>query len=359
MSIAVTKANQLVENINTAVLVFDKDLRLTRINTAGENLLSVSQRMVVGHSAADILPASPRFAESLAMTLKERQPYTQWGLDLNLNNEKSITVGCILTPLLQDDENCNEIIVELIDYNSFTRVMREENTSFMHDATRKSLSGLAHEIKNPLGGLRGAAQLLERELNGSELTEYTQIIINEADRLRNLVDRMLAPNGSQQLSRVNIHEILEYIHDLVQAEAESKINITRDYDPSLPDTEADREQLIQAFLNVVQNAVQAIGKNGHIILRTRAKRRCTILQQQYKLVAVIEIIDDGPGIPPEIEREIFYPLITGRPEGTGLGLSITQSLIQRHGGSIDYQRADNKTVFRILIPLSKTDEREK
>lgn len=356
MSTAVTKANQLVENINTAVLVFDKDLRLTRINTAGENLLSVSNRMVVGHSAAEILPGSPRFAETLEMTLKDKHPYTEWGVDLNLNNEKSITVGCILTPLLQDDEKCNEIIVELIDYNSFTRVMREENISAMHDVTRKSLSGLAHEIKNPLGGLRGAAQLLERELNGSELTEYTQIIINEADRLRNLVDRILAPNRRLYLSKVNIHEILEYIHDLIQAEASSKINIIKDYDPSLPDMEADREQLIQAFLNVVQNAVQAIGENGQIILSTRVKRRCTILQQQYKLAVLIEIVDDGPGIPPEIEKEIFYPLITGRPEGTGLGLSITQSLIQRHRGSISYQRIDNKTIFQILIPLSKIYE---
>lgn len=350
------KANHLVENINTAVLVFDKDLRLVQINTAGENLLSVSNRMVMGHSAAEILPGSPRFAESLELTLKEKHPYTEWGVDLNLNNEKSITVGCILTPLLQDDETCNEIIVELIDYDSFTRVMREENTSAMHDATRKSLSGLAHEIKNPLGGLRGAAQLLERELNGSELTEYTQIIINEADRLRNLVDRMLAPNGKMHLFKVNIHELLEYVHDLVQAEAKSRIKVIKDYDPSLPDVEADREQLIQAFLNVMQNAAQAIGEDGAIILRTRIKRRCTILQQQYKLVALIEIVDDGPGIPPEIEKEVFYPLITGRPEGTGLGLSITQSLIQRHGGSISYQRVDNKTVFQILIPLSKTDE---
>ena len=350
------KENHLVENINTAVLVFDKDLRLTQINTAGENLLSVSNRMVVGHRAEEILPGSPRFAESLALTLKEKHPYTEWGVDLNLNNEKSITVGCILTPMLQDDESCNEIIVELIDYDSFTRVMREESTSVMHDATRKSLSGLAHEIKNPLGGLRGAAQLLERELNGSELTEYTQIIINEADRLRNLVDRMLSPNGKMELTDVNLHEILEYIHHLVEAEAKSRINITKDYDPSLPMIKADREQLIQAFLNVVQNAIQAIGEDGHIWIRTRVKRRCTIRQQQYKLAALIEIADDGPGIPPEIENELFYPLITGRPEGTGLGLSITQSLIRRHGGSISYQRVNNKTIFNILIPLSKTDE---
>jgi len=254
-----------------------------------------------------------------------------------------------------EDDQCRELIVELIDSHSFARVMREESVSAVHDAASKSLRGMAHEIKNPLGGLRGAAQLLERELADEDLKEYTRIIISEADRLRNLVDRMLGPNGQPDMAPVNIHEILEYVQDLIRAEMDNGPDITRDYDPSLPSAVGDREQLIQAFLNVVRNAVEAVRdrEDGHIWIRTRIKRKCTIRQTHYPLVALIEVADNGPGIPAEIDSEIFYPLITGRAEGTGLGLSIAQSMLNRHGGSIDHERSGERTVFRILLPLGR------
>ena len=213
---------------------------------------------------------------------------------------------------------------------------------------------MAHEIKNPLGGLRGAAQLLERELDGSELREYTQIIINEADRLRSLVDRMLVPNGKRSLSRVNVHEVLEYVQSLVVAEADARLRVDRDYDPSLPALLADRAQLIQAFLNILRNAVQAAGAGGNVMLRTRIKRNCTIRHQHFKLAVQIDVIDDGPGVAPEIERDMFYPLVTTRTDGMGLGLSIAQSLIQAHDGSIEYERIDGKTCFHVLLPLEET-----
>jgi two-component system nitrogen regulation sensor histidine kinase GlnL len=345
----------LIDNINTAVLVFDADLRLQFINAAGENLLSVSSNKVGGQSPEELLPGSMQFAENLQRTLIDKRSYTDWGVELNLNSQRTIIVGCMVTPVMGGD-NCLQLIVELVDADSFTRVMREESVSAIQDAARKSFKGIAHEIKNPLGGLRGAAQLLERELEDEDLIEYTQIIIKEADRLRNLVDRMLVHDSRPQFENINLYEVLEYVIDLTQAEAESSLNISRDYDPSLPAMQADKEQLIQVFHNIVRNAVQAIAANGRIWLRTRIKRRCTIRQQFHKLVAQVEIIDDGPGIPEDIESEVFYPLITGRPEGTGLGLSIAQSLIQLHNGSIAYERVNNMTVFRILLPLSQNDD---
>ena len=345
----------LIENINTAVLVFDDKLRLLSINAAGENLLSVSSNKVLGMRSEGFLPGATRFFESLRRTLHECRPYIEWGVELNLQNQRMITVGCMVTPLLEDDK-CSQIIVELIDSDSFTRVMREESITAVYDTARKSLKGIAHEIKNPLGGLRGAAQLLERELEDNDLKEYTRIIINEADRLRNLVDRMLVHDTRPQLAEVNLHELLEYVADLVQAEAASRLDISRDYDPSLPLLQGDKEQLLQVFINVIRNAMQAIATNGKIWLRTRIKRRCTIHQQFHRLVAQIDIIDDGPGIPVDIETEVFYPLITGRAEGTGLGLSIAQSLLQLHGGSISYEREHDRTVFRILLPLGQKNE---
>lgn len=346
----------MLDNVSTAVLVFGTDLRLRFINAAGEHLLSVSRRMVRGQTAGSILPATEDFTGILKRTIANRHPYTQWGVELALQNDM-ITVGCIVTPILEE-EKCSEVIVELIDAHSFTRVMREESVTALHEAASKSLRGMAHEIKNPLGGLRGAAQLLERELDDRELKEYTRIIISEADRLRNLVDRMLGPDGETRMSRVNIHEILEYVRDLIRAESDEGPAITRDYDPSLPDTVGDREHLIQVFLNIVRNAVEAVRNvdDPQIWIRTRVKRMCTIRQKQYKLVALVEIMDNGAGIPEEIESEIFYPLITGRAEGTGLGLSIAQSLMQKHGGSIDYERCGDRTVFRILLPLSREDD---
>lgn len=345
----------LIENINTAVLVFDDDLRLLSINAAGENLLSVSSNKVVGQRPKDFLAGGEQFFDNLKRTLEESRPYIEWGVELNLQNHRTITVGCMVTPLLED-YHCRQLIVELIDSDSFARVMREESITAVYDTARKSLKGIAHEIKNPLGGLRGAAQLLERELGDNELKEYTRIIIREADRLRNLVDRMLAHDTRPQLTEVNLHELLEYVVDIVQAEAESRLDISRDYDPSLPLLQGDKEQLIQVFINVIRNAMQAIATNGKIVLCTRIKRRFTIRQQFHKLVAQIDIIDDGPGIPFDIENQVFYPLITGRAEGTGLGLSIAQSLLQQHGGSIVYERQHERTIFRILLPLSHKNE---
>jgi len=347
--------SSLIENIRTAVLVFDKRLCLTGINAAAENLLSVSGNKIKGLGPDEILPGSGRFSMNLRRTLVEMRPCTEWGIDLYLPDQKRITVGCMVTPVMEADQ-CEQLIVELVDADSFSRILHEESISAVHDAARKSLRGMAHEIKNPLGGLRGAAQLLEQELDNSDLTEYTRIIISEADRLRNLVDRMLAHDTRLQPANINLHEILEYVIELIEAEAGTQLNINKDYDPSLPLLHADREQLIQVFINIIRNAVQAIPPQGCIRIRTRIRRHCAIRRQFHKMVALIEIMDNGPGVPPEIEREVFYPLVTGRAEGSGLGLSIALSLLRRHGGSISYQRDNDTSVFSILLPLEYPDE---
>lgn len=345
---AATRAAHLLENLHTAVLVFGPDLRLRAINAAGEHLLSASERQIVGQPLADILPDHAALGDVLQRALSARRRYTEWGMELRLNFERSALLDVMVTPATGADGGI-ELIVELVDVESFTRARREEQLAFLHEAARKSLRGVAHEIKNPLGGLRGAAQLLERELDGSSLREYTQIIISEADRLRNLVDRMLVPRGRSEAAELNIHEVLEYVLNVLAAE--SGVMLDRDYDPSLPPLKADREQLIQAFLNIVRNAVQAAGAGGRVLLRTRVKRHCTIRQVQHKLALEVEVIDNGPGVPPEIESEIFFPMVTGRADGVGLGLSIAQALIQAHRGSIEYERDGAETVFRILLPL--------
>ena len=343
-------AMQLIDHLSTAVLLFDRDLRLCSINSAGEHLLSVSQRRVSGQRPDEILPNSPFFAEAIKRSLESGSICIEHGIDLNLQNEQSITVDCMITPII-DGEKYTEVVVELVDSNSFIRVMREANLQAVHDAAKISVRGMAHEVRNPLGGIRGAAQLLERELNNSELTEYTKIIISEADRLRNFIDRMLTPNVHPDITRFNIHEILEYVVGVVVAESDTGLNLTRDYDPSIPDIHADREQIIQAVLNLLRNAVQAIDENGTICLKTRTQRKITIQNKLHKLILRIEIIDNGPGIPPDIESGVFYPMVTGRSEGTGLGLTIAQSLIQSHGGLIEYERKQEKTCFRVLLPL--------
>lgn len=342
----------IFDNLTTAVLVFDAQLRVQTINTAAENLLSTSVRKTHGQTPAELLPLAPQFAEAVARALESDHAFTEWGMELQFVDGKNLVVDCMITPLVDGNESrSSRVIVELVSTHMHSRIVREENLQSLHDTARESMRAVAHEVKNPLGGLRGAAQLLERELDDDGLKEYTRIIISEADRLRNLVDRMLGPNSKPYFESLNIHEVLEYICSLMEAETDGAFTVERVYDPSLPEVNADREKLIQAILNIVRNAWQAAGPQGQVTLQTRPQRLFTIGQKVHKLVFRIEVIDDGPGIPPEIGAGAFYPLITGRADGTGLGLSIAQSLIHEHGGLIEYERRDGKTVFSISIPL--------
>jgi two-component system nitrogen regulation sensor histidine kinase GlnL len=212
---------------------------------------------------------------------------------------------------------------------------------------------LAHEIKNPLGGIRGAAQLLERQLAEAELSEYTDVIISETDRLAGLVDTLLGPGGPPNKQAVNVHELLEYVVRIIEAEDQKKLTIVRDYDPGLPEIKLDQDQMVQAFLNLVRNAAMALDGQGTIILRSRAITNFTIGDVRHRVIATVEIEDDGPGIPPDLQDTIFYPLVTSRPDGTGLGLPAAQELISRHNGLIEFESRPGRTVFSVRIPLDQ------
>ncbi len=356
MGFTLETATRVYDNLATAVLLFDGQLRLTCVNAAGENLLYVSNRQMKGQNPVEILPESHEFAEVLKRTLETHIQFTERGMVLQLPHKEEITVDCCVTPVIEDD-NCVELVVELTDAHSFQRVMDDESLFLLHDVSREAVRGMAHEVRNPLGGIRGAAQLLQSELedksDASELTEYTNIIIQEADRLRNFIDRMLTSDQQLHCVDLNVYEVIEYVCSLFKAEFETYPEFKRDYDPSLPEIKGDREQLIQVFLNVIRNALQATGSEGQICIHTRVIRQFTIRQNIHRLVARIDIMDDGPGIPAKIERNVFYPMITGRPEGTGLGLSIAQSLINLHGGLINYERKDGNTIFSIYLPVSE------
>ena len=335
--------------------MFDADLRLCCINSAGEDLLSLSRMQVSGKCPDDLWPNSPVFNHAIKRALTSGSLCIERGVGLTLGNSRSIKVDCMITPIF-DGGGLHELVIELADANDFTRVLRKENIQTINDAARQSVRGIAHEVKNPLGGIRGAAQLLEQRLKEAELIEYTSLIINEADRLKNFIDRMLAPNTKPEFHPANIHELSEYAIHIIQAEKKGALDIKRDYDPSLPEMQIDRGYLIQVLINLLRNAVQAVEDNGEVTVRTRVLRRVTIQQQLHRIVLNLEVMDNGPGIPPEIENGAFYPMITGRAEGTGLGLPIAQQLIQQHGGIIEYERKDLISYFRVLLPIERINE---
>jgi two-component system nitrogen regulation sensor histidine kinase GlnL len=256
-----------------------------------------------------------------------------------------VPLSCTVTRI---DDFGAALLAELRPIEQQLRIEREARIESEQQSNRELVRNLAHEIKNPLGGLRGSAQLLERELERPELREYTQVIIKEADRLQALMDRMLTPHRAPQLEPLGVHEVLERVRSLVRAEF--GVEIVRDYDPSLPEIAGDREQLIQAVLNIARNAAQAGAKK--VTFRTRALRNITILKQRHRLALELQVIDDGPGVPEEIQDRIFNPLVSGREGGTGLGLSLAQTFVQYHQGVIEFESRPGRTIFRILLPLT-------
>lgn len=341
---------QIFDNLNTAVLAFDMDLRLITINPAGENLLQSGQRSIAGKSISKLLPRGKQIKRVLSRTLERAQPFTARGVHLALGSGREVVVDCSVSPMYEGNRVVG-LLVEMNQIDRLLRLTRDESAFDRHQANRAILKGLAHEIKNPLGGLRGAAQLLGAELETPELKEYTRIIIHEADRLRTLVDRMMGPTKPLKQETVNIHEVYEYVRKLLLAENPMGLTIKPDYDPSLPVFTGDKEQIIQAVLNITRNAVQAMGNKGTIKLRSRISRQFTIGQKRHRLVLRAEIEDNGPGIEPEMLDSIFYPMVTGRPEGTGLGLAIAQDIANKHGGLIEAQSQPGQTMFTIYLPL--------
>ncbi len=347
-------ARRVLEGMTVAVIVLDCELRLVFMNPAAEMLFAQSFRQALGMSFQDLALGVDKVVRGMRQCLQSGHPYTERELELQLAGDETITVDCTVSVLL-DKEAPVELLMELRQVDRQLRINREENLLAQQQTARALARNLAHEVKNPLGGIRGAAQLLEREFADDSLKEYTRIIIGEADRLRNLVDRMLGPTHPPMRSKINIHEVVERVRSLVTAECGPGLRIDRDYDPSIPPVSGDSDQLIQAVLNIVRNAVQALENQGLIVLRTRIRRQYTIGHQRYKLVACLEVIDNGPGIPKELLQEIFYPMISGRAQGTGLGLSIAQHLVSQHGGLIECKSRPGETVFTLLLPLERND----
>ena len=348
------RAAQIIDHLATSVLLFDENLHLVSINSAGESLLSMSSKRILGLTPEKIWPNTIFFSDMIRKSFQFVRTRIERGVEMSLINRDSVKVDCIFTPIVINDE-AKEIIVELVGVDTFVREMQEFNHQTVQKVANESVQGMAHEIKNPLGGIRGAAQLMEKELDDESLLEYTKIIINESDRLRNFLDRMMAANTYPVRSDTNIHEIIEYVISIIRVESSRNLHIEKDYDPSIPTINADREQLIQAVLNLLRNAVQATTNDERILLKTRIKRQITIQNKLNKLAIQLDIIDNGPGIPAEIESGAFYPMVTGHAEGTGLGLSIAQQLIQSHGGIINYERKENNTYFSILFPIERNN----
>ena len=340
----------VLENLTTAVLLVDGDLMLRAMNPAGEMLFETGARQATDQPLTQLLPHNQALIEAMHQALVSDHPFTEHGLRLGVPVNRWITVDCTVTPVSHTDGHC-ELILEINPIDRLLRLAREESRHDQHATSRAVIRGLAHEIKNPLGGLRGAAQLLERELPSESLKEYTRIIIHEADRLRNLVDRMAGPSAPLRKKPTNIHQVMDHVRRLIRAEVPRGIRIEHDFDPSIPEFGADAEQLIQAVLNVARNAVQALNGDGTIRFRTRIERQLTIGQKRHRLAVRAEIEDNGPGIPDELRESIFFPMVTGKPDGTGLGLSIAQDIVHQHGGMIEFASHPQQTVFRIYLPL--------
>ena len=350
----------LLDSLSTAVIHVDEGMRVDYMNAAAEDLFGVSVRQHIGEPLRAMLPLADDMCHRLEQSLLSREACTEREARLPLAEREPLIVDYTVTPLA--GQGPGGVLVEIVHLDRHLRISREENLIAQQQASRAVVRGLAHEIKNPLGGLRGAAQLLSRELDDPDLQEYTRIIMGEADRLKQLVNNLLGPNRPPRKQAVNIHQLLDRVRTLVEAEGHDGLVFQSDYDPSLPDLQADPDQLIQALLNIVRNAVEALteqiqrGEPARILLRTRVQRQVTIAQHRYRLVVRVDIIDNGPGVDPEFMDNIFYPMVTGRPEGTGLGLSIAQDLVNRQGGLVECTSRPGKTCFTLLLPLESADE---
>ena len=344
-----------LDQLTTAVAVLDHELRVQYLNPAAEAFFGTSQQHCIEHPIFELLylNGSPAL-EGLADLFTTGQSITKRAAEFRIRDGRELVAD--LTASLDADRR--HLVLELQTINRLLRINRDDHSVHSQETNRQLVRGMAHEIKNPLGGLRGAAQLLERQLDDEGLREYTQIIIEEADRLTSLVDRLLGPNRQLSTDNVNLHESLEHVVRLVDAELPGQIEFIRDYDPSLPDVKADATQLVQALLNIIRNAGQALQNtaNAQITLRTRAVRQFTIGTTLHRLAAQIDIQDNGPGIPQEMMEHIWFPMISGRADGTGLGLAITQSIVGQHGGVIECTSEPGNTCFSVYLPFADNNE---
>jgi len=342
--------SRLLDGLKQAVLLVDSAKKVVFMNGSAEDLLQISAQRGMGQRVLDVLPLGMTLqaaliagAEGTTTTLREMAL-------IRTNPPSETRVDCTVSSLSIGD-GVQHMIIELNQVDHLTRIARENWLQERQGAFGDVVRSLAHEIKNPLGGLRGAAQLLDRELPDKALREYTRIITHEADRLSGLVDRLTGGYRDIQREPFNLHSVLEHVRKLTLVEIPLGLNFDRDYDPSIPDVLGDREQMVQAVLNIVRNAVQAMGGRGTIVLKTRVRRQHTLRNNRHRLVLETSITDDGPGIDPKLIDRIFFPMVTGRADGTGLGLAITQEIIRRHDGVIECTSEPGNTQFSIFLPI--------
>ena len=343
----------VVDNLTLAIFLLDEHLCLSYLNSAGEELLDTGVRHAHNRPLTEFIQDidGGEFISHIEQSIQTGHPIIEREIGIKRIGGDEITIDCFITPLINKGSPA-ACLLEITQVDRMLRIAREELLLFETQATQHMLRGLAHEIKNPLGGLRGAAQLLSGELDDDYLHEYTDVIISEADRLRKLVDRMLGPSIIPVKQELNIHDVLEHVRYLSTAESSGGITFKTDYDPSIPDMHADRDLLVQAVLNLVRNAVHAVGEDGKVILKTRILRQFTVGDTRHKLVVEISIIDNGPGISEELKPQIFFPMVSGDEQGTGLGLPISQNLINLHEGLIEFDSIPGHTEFRVLLPLN-------
>jgi two-component system nitrogen regulation sensor histidine kinase GlnL len=347
----------LLDNLNTAVLLLDDSLVVEYSNPAIEALLKISSTRLNGNPVSLLFRDGENVMQTLKKALATDRPHIRRHEYVYLCNAGSAQVDYSIMPIELNSQK--KLLMELQPVDRFLKINREETILSVHDTSKTLIRGLAHEIKNPLGGIRGAAQLLDEEIaeqsTDGETSELCQIIITETDRLRNLVDRLLGPNQLPTVEQISIHEVTERVVTLMRAELQGQIQIVRDYDPSIPPIQGDLEQLIQAVLNVARNAMQALMDSEQeapkIIFKTRVNRSFTIAGERHKMICRLEIIDNGPGIPEDIKERIFFPMISGRKQGSGLGLTISQNAVNGHQGIIECDSRPGKTRFTIYLPI--------
>jgi len=346
---------KLLDMLTTSVIVADRGLNIVRVNAQAQSVFGLSRARCRALSLAELSPGAEQLINGAARALAEGRTIIEHDLELRSGRQACLIVDCTISPLWHQAREPQFVLLEMCNAGRDQRIHLDGDMRRRNQVSSVLLQGLAHEIKNPLGGIRGAAQLLERELADRKLAEYTQIIIGEADRLRALVERMLGPRGEAIKRPLNIHDVLEHVRQVVEAEQAEAITITRDYDPSLPEIHADRDQLVQAFLNLVRNAVEAVAATaGHVTLRTRIQRKFTLGASLHRLVVRAQVIDDGPGVDPELANSIFFPLVSSRADGSGLGLSIAQTLVHRQGGLIGFESEPGHTEFSVWLPVGES-----
>jgi len=346
--------SDLLDALATGVVLLDAADGVIHANVAAQGLLGVGLNQARGRAFLDLFVEHLPLQALLQRARERGEVFAERELALRpLSAPRDARVIDVTVTPIEDHGGARRLLLEMVDAVPRNRINRENELRARLEGSRMMTRQLAHEIKNPLGGLRGAAQLLERQLPDAALREYTGVIINEADRLTALVDSMAGPTRVPHKTPLNVHEICEHVFRLLEAEAKpgAEIALERDYDPSVPDGSFDRNQLVQALLNLARNALQAVDGRGRIVLRTRAVANAHIGPVRHRLAVRIEVVDDGPGVPPEIRGSLFYPLVTGRANGTGLGLAVAQEIVTRNGGLIEFDSEPGHTVFSVLLPL--------